>query len=252
MSSKSRKRRRSNDDRNNQKHYALDTKINLEIKPIYPLTKNQELAFKSYPKKNMFLYGTAGTGKSFIASGLAFEEIFSQSSPYKKLVIVRSLVQTREMGHLPGKPAEKAQEYEAPYQAICAELFGRADAYSILKQKGFVSFISTSFIRGITLNDCIVLVDECQNMTAHELHSVITRAGSVCKFIFAGDLKQVDLNKRKEYSGLSDFMKIIKAMNCFEFIEFKEEDIVRGPLVKSYIITRNRLEDSGHIEHMLL
>jgi len=236
---------------NNNQHYPLDAKLNLELKQINPLTKNQERAFNSFYKKHQFLHGWAGTGKSFIGIYLALREIFSSHSPYKKLTIVRSLVQTREMGHLPGKANEKGSPFESPYSAICSELFSRGDAYTVLKQKGIVEFMSTSFVRGITLNDTIVLVDECQNLTNHELNSVMTRMGKNCKIIFAGDLRQVDLNRRKEYSGLSDFIKIIKEMNRFEFIEFTDEDIVRSEDVKNYIITRTRLEDAGKIETCL-
>lgn len=235
-----------------KQHYALDTKLSLNLKQINPLTTNQDLVFRGFNKKHLFLHGLAGTGKSFIAIYLALKEILSTQSPFKKLVIVRSLVQTRDMGHLPGNTADKMKVYESPYIPICAEIFGRGDAYAVLKQKGIIEFMSTSFVRGITLNDSIVLVDEYQNMVAHELHSIITRIGNYCKIIFAGDLKQTDLNKRKELSGLSDFMKIIQNMNCFEFVEFKEEDIVRSKTVKDYIITKNKLEEAGIITFNLI
>lgn len=245
MSKRAKKEKRKFD---TTKYYALDNKINLELqKTITPLTQNQEIVFKTFNRKNLFLHGLAGTGKSFIALYLAFKEIFSNSSPYKKIIIVRSLVQTRDMGHLPGSDKEKMKVYEAPYINICSELFGKPDSYFTLKQKGFIEFMSTSFIRGITLNNAIVLVDECQNMISGELHSIITRIGDFCKIIFAGDIKQTDLNKRKEFSGILDFIKIIKQMNCFEFIEFGEGDIVRSHLVKQYIITKNRLEENGTI-----
>ena len=240
MSSKSRRKQRLE----NKQYYALDNKLNLNLSEFSPLTKNQEVAFKTFGKKHLFLHGLAGTGKTFIGVYLALKEIFNPTTYYKKLIIVRSLVQTRDMGHLPGSDKDKMKIYETPYIPICAEIFNRGDAYTILKQKGFIDFISTSFIRGTTLNNAIVLVDECQNMTKHELDSIITRIGENCKIIFAGDLKQTDLQKHKELSGLRDFMRIIKEMNCFEFIEFKEEDIVRSKFVKDYIITKNRLEDS--------
>ena len=234
-------------------NYALSQKLNLELKEFSPLTKNQELVFKTFNRKHQFLHGLAGTGKSFIAIYLALKEIFSPTSPYKRLIIVRSLVQTRDMGHLPGSDKEKMKLYEAPYSPICGEIFGRGDAYSLLKQKGIIEFMSTSFIRGITLSDAIVLVDECQNLTAHEMHSVITRVGHNAKIIFAGDIKQTDLcNRKKEFSGVLDFIKIIKQMNCFEFVEFQEDDMVRSHFVKSYIITKNRLEESKEIEYAIL
>lgn len=242
------KRANKKNNREQQNHYALDNKLNLNIKSFSPLTHNQEIVFKNFIRKHLFLHGSAGTGKSFIAIYLALREIFSSQSPFKKLIIVRSLVQTREMGHLPGSDKDKMKVYEAPYHPICAELFNRGDAYTLLKQKGIIEFMSTSFIRGITLNDSIVLVDECQNLNANEMHSIMTRVGNHCKIVFAGDIRQTDLNKRKELSGISDFITIISRMNCFEFVEFDEDDIVRSALVKNYIITKNKLEDEGLIQ----
>lgn len=228
-------------------YYALDQKIAFTPREFEPLTLAQEGVFRNFSRKHMFLYGYAGTGKTFLALYLALKELFSPHTPYKKIVIIRSLVQTREMGHMPGNDKEKMKYYEAPYMPICGQIFGRADAYAVLKQKGFIEFISTSFIRGITLDDCIVIVDEIQNCNEHECNSLITRVGNNCKIVFCGDLRQNDLNKRKEFSGLADFMKIIREMNQFDFIEFHEEDIVRSDLVKNYIITKTRLEDSGVI-----
>ena len=151
-------------------------KLNFQLRKIEPLTENQRLTFeKYYDGKNLLLHGIAGTGKSFLSIYLALQSLLSDASRYKKLIVVRSVVPTRDMGFLPGSNAEKAKVYEAPYQAIFTELFNRGDAYQYLKQKGLVEFISTSFIRGITLNDCIIVVDEIANMTLHELDSVITR-----------------------------------------------------------------------------
>ena len=242
MSSRAKKKR------SNQQN-ALENKLSIELKTFSPLTKNQELVFRNFSRKHLFLHGLAGTGKSFIAIYLALKEIFSSQTPYKKLIIVRSVVQTRDMGHLPGSDKDKMKAFEAPYMSICAELLERGDAYCVLKQKGIVDFMSTSFIRGITLNDAIVLVDECQNLTGHEMHSVMTRVGNNTKIVFAGDIKQIDLKKRNELSGIADFIKIIQNMNCFEFVEFEECDIVRSALVKNYIITKNRLEDQDVIGH---
>lgn len=217
-------------------------KVNFELKHIEPLTKNQRLSFEAYKAgKNLMLHGMAGTGKSFISLYLAFNQILEGNSPYKKVVIVRSVVPTRDMGFIPGSPKEKAKVYEAPYYAICTELFGRGDAYDILKQKNLVEFISTSFIRGITLNDAIVVVDEIANLTLHELDSVITRVGKNCRIIFSGDFRQTDFTKDQEKNGLHDFMDIVKNMKSFVFIDFQKEDIVRSSMVKDYIIQKDRL-----------
>ena len=152
----------------------VNSRLNFELKRVEPLTKNQKITFQAYEnEKHLMLHGIAGTGKSYVSMYLALNEILNGSEKYKKLYIVRSVVPTRDMGFLPGNNREKTRVYEAPYYAICTELFGRGDSYEYLKTKGFVEFISTSFIRGITLNDCIVLVDEMQNGTLHELDSVI-------------------------------------------------------------------------------
>ena len=141
-----------------------------------------------------------------------------------------------------GNSKEKAKVYEAPYYAICTELFGRSDSYEYLKSKNLVEFISTSFIRGITLNDCIIVVDEIANMTLHELDSVITRVGKNCRVIFCGDFRQSDFSKEHEKNGLIDFMKILNRMKSFEYVDFTENDIVRSSMVKEYIIAKDRLK----------
>jgi phosphate starvation-inducible PhoH-like protein len=229
--------------KNNNNNNASQEKLNFQLKKIEPLTKHQKESFDAYRQgKNLMLHGIAGTGKSFISMYLALDEILSSAeSPYKKLVIVRSVVPTRDMGFLPGNSKEKAQVYEAPYYAICTELFGRGDSYGYLKQKNVIEFISTSFIRGITLNDCIIIVDEIANMTLHELDSVITRVGKNCKIMFSGDFRQSDFTKDHERNGLVNFMKIIERMKSFTFIDFDENDIVRSSMVKDYIIWKDKL-----------
>lgn len=218
-------------------------KIPFKIKKIEPLTENQKISFEQYHNgKNLMLHGIAGTGKSFISVYLALNEIMNENKNYNKIIIVRSVVPTRDMGFLPGNSKEKTKVYEAPYYAICGELFGRGDAYEILKQKGLVDFISTSFIRGITLNNCIIIVDEIANMTLHELDSIITRVGKNCKIIFSGDFRQSDFTKEHEKNGLVDFMKIINKMKSFSFIDFNENDIVRSSIVKDYIIQKDKLK----------
>jgi phosphate starvation-inducible protein PhoH len=221
----------------------VSVKINFQLKNFEPLTENQRVTFEAYKnEKNLMLHGIAGTGKSFISIYLALKQILSGETRYKKLVIVRSVVPTRDMGFLPGNNREKTKVYEAPYQAIFSELFGRGDAYDYLKGKQIVDFISTSFIRGITLNDCIIVVDEIANCSLHELDSVITRVGKNCKIIFCGDFRQSDFTREHEKTGLIDFMKIINKMKSFTFVDFDENDIVRSDMVREYIITKDRLK----------
>ena len=205
----------------------------LVLTEVEPLTRNQVKAFDS--TKHLILHGLAGTGKTFISSYLAFDDMAKGS--FEKLVIIRSAVPTRDIGFLPGTEKEKSSVYEEPYKDIANEIFGRGDAYGILKQKSLVEFMTTSFIRGITLKHAVILIDECQNMSFHELDSIITRMGQGCRVIFCGDFRQADLKQ----NGMQDFMKILKRMGEFDFIEFEIEDIVRSEFVKNYIIAKNEL-----------
>jgi len=233
----SRKEKRRNQKNENKQSNPT---INFTLDNVQPMTQNQKITFKAYNEgKHLMLHGVAGTGKTFISLYLALKELLSADSQYKKIYIVRSVVPTRDMGFLPGSNKEKTKVYEAPYYAICTELFGRSDSYEYLKQRGLVEFISTSFIRGITLNDCIVVVDEMQNMDWGELSSVITRCGKNCRIIYSGDFRQSDFRykERESKNDINTFMGVLKLMNRdFEFVEFGVEDIVRSELVKNFII----------------
>jgi len=213
-------------------------------KSIAPMTNNQSHAFESWDYgNNLMLHGIAGTGKTFLALYFALKQITNKSSEQNKVFIIRSTVPTRDQGFLPGTLKQKEAVYESAYYDIATKLFNRGDAYEILKQKGMVEFQSTSFLRGCTFDDCVIVVDEVQNMSDGELHTVMTRVGENCRIIFCGDVKQDDLTSKryKEESGLASFMKVIRNMREFDFIEFHAEDIVRSKLVKSYIIARDKL-----------
>lgn len=215
---------------------------NFTLRNVTPLTENQRLTFESFGAgKHLMLHGMAGTGKTFLSMYLALDEIMSGISQQDKIYIVRSVVPTRDMGFLPGNQKEKMKVYEAPYYSICNELFNRGDAYEILKTKNVVEFMSTSFVRGITMNNCYVIVDEINNMTFHELDSIITRIGKNCRIIFCGDFRQSDLTRDQEKNGLKEFMKVVSKLSDFEYIDFLESDIVRSKLVKEYIIARQNL-----------
>jgi len=225
-----------------QNQNEQNNKLNFKLKHIEPLTHNQKLVYSAFDQgKNLMLHGIAGTGKSFISLYLSLREILNENSIYKKLYIIRSVVPTRDMGFLPGNSKEKSKVYEAPYYAICTELFDRSDSYEYLKMKNIVEFTTTSFIRGITFNDSIIIVDEMANCTLHELDSVITRIGKNCKIIFCGDFRQSDFSKDHERNGLHDFIKIIQNMKQFTFVDFNANDIVRSALVKEYIIQKDRM-----------
>ena len=219
-------------------------KIDL-LETIKPLTKNQELFFESYRANTemLVLHGVAGTGKSFIAVYKALEEVLNRATHYDKVIIIRSAVQTREIGHLPGDLAEKLEQYQLPYKQICQALFGRRDAYAMLVDQGSVEFASTSFVRGLTFDDAVIIVDECQNMTWEELDTITTRVGDRSRIIFCGDYRQTDLKKTGDKSGLFKFLDVLKLMKSYDRIEFGVEDIVRSSLVKEYILARTEYED---------
>jgi len=238
-------------ERRNQKRTTgaegLVEKFNFLLRKITPQTNNQKSTFESYDDgQHLLLIGTAGTGKSFLSIYLGMRDIM-ENQAHEKMIIIRSIVSSRDIGFLPGSVKEKAQVYEAPYYSIFSELFQRGDAYEYLKTKGVVEFMTTSFARGITINNAVIVVDEFQNMNAGELHTIFTRIGKNCKVIFAGDIKQTDLSGRNDASGFNDFFKIIQEMREFDIVEFDRYDVVRSALVKSYIMAREDLEERGTI-----
>lgn len=214
---------------------ATIQKDHFTLEIIEPLTPNQKKVWDS--NNNLVMSGSAGAGKTFLACYLALDDIFKKE--FSKIVIVRSAVSTRDIGFLPGNEKEKVEIYESAYIDIFTELLGRGDAYSILKAKGRVEFKPTSFIRGITIRDSVIIVDEIQNLTEHELDSIITRVGDNCRIIFCGDFRQSDLGK----NGMKNFMNILRNMSeDFDMIEFTTDDIVRSGLVKRYLIAKETLE----------
>lgn len=216
-----------------------------KIQTIYPLTENQKRVFDSFDsEKHLVLSGSAGTGKTFLALYLALKDVFDKSIPQDNITIVRSTVESRAQGFLPGNVEEKSAIYELAYRQICSELYGRSDAYEILKSKGVIKFISTSYVRGLTLKDSVVIVDEMQNLSFHEIYTIATRLGENSRIIFCGDLKQNDLSssgRKQEISGFQDLIKVISHMEAFEHIQFGQEDIVRSDFVREWIIKTEEL-----------
>ena len=232
MSAKQRRRKR-----------PINNSVLVDVEPI---TDNQKLLFDEYAKgKNIFGYGCSGTCKTFISLYLALKDVLDEMTPYDKVYIVRSLVSTREIGFLPGDHEDKSSLYQIPYKNMVKYMFEMPSdnefemLYGNLKAQETISFWSTSFIRGTTLDNCIVLVDEMQNLNFHELDSIITRVGDNCKIMFCGDSTQTDLTKSNEKNGILDFKRIIEIMeDDFGVVEFGIDDIVRSGLVRNYLVTK--------------
>ena len=223
--------------------------INADLmREIEPLTDNQENLYRCYKNnQNIVAYGCAGTGKTFITLYNALVDVLNPITPYEKIYIVRSLVATREIGFLPGDHEDKSLLYQIPYKNMVKYMFElESDSdfemlYGNLKTQGTISFWSTSFLRGTTLDNAIIIVDEFQNLNYHELDSIITRSGENTKICFCGDASQSDLTKTNERNGIMDFTKVLRIMPSFDFIEFGMEDIVRSGLCKEYIMAKHSM-----------
>ena len=218
-----------------------------ELVTIKPITDTQTKVFDAWKNdKNLFLYGMAGTGKTFISLYLALKEVLKNDSPYERVYLVRSLLPTREIGFLPGDEEDKSYLYQIPYQNMVRFMFSRPDdtafnrLYTDLRNQGTIDFLSTSFLRGITIDNGIIIVDECQNLNFHELDTIITRVGQNTKIIFSGDIEQTDLMKTNERNGILNFQSILSNLPEFECVEFGIPDIVRSGLLKSYLTEKIR------------
>ena len=219
-----------------------------QLSTIKPVTDSQKLVFDSWKKgQNQFLFGCAGTGKTFISLYLALQEVLKNETPYDKVIVVRSLIPTREIGFLPGDEEDKAALYQVPYSNMMQFMFEQPNeqAFSMLydriKAQGSFYFLSTSFLRGLTFDNSIIIVDECQNLNFHELDTIITRVGQDSKIFFCGDFGQSDLTKLNERNGLMDFLQILQEMQEFNCTEFDIGDIVRSGFVRSYLIQKTKL-----------
>ena len=219
-----------------------------QLATIKPVTDNQKVVFDTWKKGlNQFLFGCAGTGKTFVSLYLALQEVLRNDTPYDKVIVVRSLIPTREIGFLPGDEEDKAALYQVPYSNMMQFMFEQPNEqafsmlYDRLKAQGSFYFLSTSFLRGLTFDNSIIIVDECQNLNFHELDTIITRVGQESKIVFCGDFGQSDLTKLNERNGLMNFLQILQEMNEFNCTEFNIGDIVRSGFVRSYLIQKTKL-----------
>tara|TARA_Y100000817_G_scaffold109171_1_gene85418 strand:+ start:170 stop:886 length:717 start_codon:yes stop_codon:yes gene_type:complete len=219
-----------------------------QLNQIKPVTDSQKLVFDTWKQgQNQFLFGCAGTGKTFVSLYLGLSEVLRNETPYDKVIMVRSLIPTREIGFLPGDEEDKAALYQVPYSNMMQFMFEQPNEqafetlYNRIKAQGSYYFLSTSFLRGLTFDNSIIIVDECQNLNFHELDTIITRVGQDSKIIFCGDFSQSDLTKTNERNGLMDFLQILQEMDEFNCIEFNIGDIVRSGFVRNYLIQKTKL-----------
>ena len=212
-----------------------------EIYQYEPLTENQRKAFDAWADgDHLALIGTAGTGKTFLAMYLALE-LITDKVPEEKIVVFRSVVPTRDMGYLPGSVEEKKEVFETPYKNIVTELVGGDQPYKRITHTHQLEFMTTSYVRGITIDNAVVIVDEMQNMNFHELDSVMTRIGENCRVIFCGDYLQSDFKEGGEREGILKFMRIVEQLKDFTTITFNWDDIVRSDFLRDYIMTKEML-----------
>lgn len=213
----------------------------LQISEIYAKTPNQTKAFEAWEEdKNLVLTGAAGSGKTFLALYLGLCDM--EDDAVDKVIVIRSAVPSRDIGFLPGKIDEKTEIYEDPLYDLCATLYNRGDAYEILNAKKCIEFTTTSFLRGITFRNCVVIVDELQNMSYEESRTIITRLGENTKIMFLGDIMQTDFKDKKQ-SGMDKFVGVLKQMDSFAVINFGIDDIVRSGLVRDFLIAESKTID---------
>jgi len=225
-----------------------------QLLTINPIGENQQKVFDAWAKeKNLFLTGSAGTGKTFILLHLALKAVLDKGQPFDKVVLVRSLLPSRDIGFLPGTLEEKSDLYQDPYRILIRYLFempseqGHQILYSKLVEQGSLEFYSTSFLRGQTFDRSIIIVDEASNMIFQELDTIMTRVGQDSKICFAGDMAQSDLRKTNgEQDGYHNFQAILEEMDEFDVVEFGIGDIIRSGLVRSYLIAKSNMRLKDH------
>jgi len=226
----------------------------LDIQYVEGKTANQTKFMEAFENNDLVIgVGYPGTGKTYLALYMALTEL-EINKEFEKIYIVRSSVSSRNLGFMPGNANDKMKEYEKPYMSNVNDLYGRGDAYNILKQKGIIEFSPTSYLRGQTFNNCIVILDEFQNLSFQELTTVITRFGENCKMVVIGDTGQDDLTSEryKEFSGARDLMKITNKMKNVETVYMGVNDIVRSGFVRDFIIAQYGIPEEFDIKQYQL
>lgn len=201
--------------------------------PIKPRTKNQQLMAQLFEKSDLlFATGAAGTGKTYLAVALAVREFKMQR--VRKIILTRPAVEAGEkLGFLPGDMKEKLDPYmQALYDALFDMIPGKK--LEDMMESRIIQIVPLAFMRGRTLSDAVVILDEAQNATISQIKMFLTRMGENSKFIITGDETQIDIPD-KTNSGLCHAKQILKNIKGISFVDFKHDDVVRHRLVKDII-----------------
>lgn len=215
-----------------------------DLKNIKPISSAQRMLFESYlaHDNHVVANGFPGTGKTYLSFWLGLNSVLSPDEPQDRIIVVRSAVPARDIGFLPGDAKEKMAPFEVAYKDIVHDLIGKSTSYEDMCEAGKIEFMPTSFLRGLTWDNAVVILDEIQNLTWQEIHTVMTRIGKNTRVLVCGDVSQNDLqNKRNEETGIGNFLTVAERMNTFDIVNFTKHDVVRSGFVKDWILAKEDL-----------
>ncbi|NBU82906.1 MAG: PhoH family protein [Flavobacteriaceae bacterium] len=195
-------------------------------KKYYELLTNNQITICS---------GPAGVGKSYIAMKAALDLLSDPSTPYEKIIIVRPAVEAEEkLGSLPGNVEEKLDPYIFPSYYLMNKIIGK-EAREKLKHIDVIEVFALAYMRGMNIDNSILIFEEAQNSTPNQMKLLLTRIGFNSKFFISGDLEQTDRYKDKKHSGLWDAIEKFKDLNDVGVFEFDNQDVVRNPLISKIL-----------------
>ena len=212
---------------------------------VRPKTEGQKLYMEAMKRSDIvFAIGPAGTGKTYLAVAMALD--YLRSGKVQRIILTRPAVEAGEkLGFLPGDLMEKVDPYLRPLYDSIMDMIPPDRFYSY-REKGVIEIAPLAYMRGRTLNNSFIILDEAQNTTYHQMKMFLTRLGFNSKVVITGDITQLDIEREK--SGLIECQKILKGIEGIEFIYLSEEDVVRNPLVKRIIKAYEEYERSGEME----